>query len=294
MGSIPSFPDMPKQYPGCIPDVRWIDILKSFFLRGARLVLSLVRRSSGRYLFLTPSVLSHQRIYDRRAKQIIHAFIRDPVDEITLYQVYGVHNYNTTPFKRHAALENYYKAIQAQGASPLILDCGGNIGLASQYFSHQYPTATVVCIEPEAGNITQAKRNNASVHVHYLQAALGSKGSIGSLLDLGLGNNGYRIDHHTPGTIPIVAVQDLVHRYPTPTYLPFIIKIDIEGSESEVFSQATEWIEAFPLLIIELHDWMLPGSCNAQNFLKAIAPLNRDFTYSGESIFSFSNTLLGR
>lgn len=284
----------PQKDPWCIPHTRWIDILKSIALRGLRLLLSVLRRSSGRYLFLTPSVFSHQRIYDREAKTIVHAFIRDPVDEITLYQVYGVHNYNTTQFKRHAVLEAYYGSVNAQGASPLILDCGGNIGLASQYFSREYPASTVVCLEPDAANLAQARRNNTSSRVHYIQAALGSKSGKGRLLDLGLGNNAYRVDHHSPGALPIVSVDELLKRYPPPTYCPFIIKIDIEGSEAEVFSKNLDWIEAFPLLIIELHDWMLPGSCNAQNFLKAIASLNRDFTYSGESIFSFSNTLLGR
>lgn len=284
----------PQKDPWCIPHTRWIAILKSIALRGLRLLLSVLRRSSGRYLFLTPSVFSHQRIYDSKSKKIIHAFIRDPVDEITLYQVYGVHNYNTTHFKRHAALEAYYGSVNAQGASPLILDCGGNIGLASQYFSREYPASTVVCLEPDAANLAQARRNNTSSRVHYTQAALGSEGGKGRLLDLGLGNNAYRVEHHSPGPLPIVSVDELLKRYPPPTYCPFIIKIDIEGSEAEVFSKNLDWIEAFPLLIIELHDWMLPGSCNAQNFLKAIAPLNRDFTYSGESIFSFSNTLLGR
>ena len=37
-----------------------------------------------------------------------------------------------------------------------------------------------------------------------------------------------------------------------------LIKIDIEGGESELFEKNIEWIEKFPLIIIELHDWMLP------------------------------------
>jgi FkbM family methyltransferase len=290
---LPVDSEKPKKDPWCIPEASLGCILKSFLLRGFRLCLSVFRNSSGPYLFLTPAVLSHQRIYDRQNKGIIHAFIRDKVDEITLYQVYGVHNYRTSHFKRHAALEAYYEAIKAQGASPLILDCGGNIGLASQYFSYQYEAATIVCIEPDAANLAQARRNNTSNKVQYLQAALGAESGVGRLLDLGLGNNAYRVDHHARGSLPILSVEDLLQRYPLPSYHPFILKIDIEGSEAEVFSKNIDWIERFPLIIIELHDWMLPRSCNAQNFLKAIAPLNRDFTYSGESVFSFSNTLLG-
>lgn len=41
--------------------------------------------------------------------------------------------------------------------------------------------------------------------------------------------------------------------------VPFIIKIDIEGFEDDLFSKNTEWVERLPLLLIETHDWMLPN-----------------------------------
>ena len=76
------------------------------------------------------------------------------------------------------------------------------------------------------------------------------------------------------------------------TAVPFIVKIDIEGFESDLFSSNTEWIRRFPLILIELHDWLLPGQACSQNFLKAISAENRDFVHQGETIFSISNHLL--
>ena len=40
-------------------------------------------------------------------------------------------------------------------------------------------------------------------------------------------------------------------------YFPFLIKLDIEGYENEIFKNNYDWIDKFKVLIIETHDWML-------------------------------------
>ena len=79
-----------------------------------------------------------------------------------------------------------------------------------------------------------------------------------------------------------------------PTYdacEPFIVKIDIEGGEQDVFSGNTEWVARTPVLIIELHDWLIPKGGTSGPFLKCISALDRDFVYIGEAIFSIANDL---
>jgi hypothetical protein len=72
-------------------------------------------------------------------------------------------------------------------------------------------------------------------------------------------------------------------------FTPFILKIDIEGFEKDLFSRNLAWIDKFPILIIELHDSTHEGTSNSNNFLSAISKRNRDFLYFGENIFSISN-----
>jgi len=55
---------------------------------------------------------------------------------------------------------------------------------------------------------------------------------------------------------------------------------------------STGWLVKFPVIIIELHDWLFPGKANSRNFFRAISDLNFDFVYRGENIFCFNNTLL--
>jgi hypothetical protein len=82
-------------------------------------------------------------------------------------------------------------------------------------------------------------------------------------------------------------VQSLTNTMPKCT--PFMAKIDIEGFEDVLFYSNTDWIERFPVIIIELHDWMLPGKANSTNFLRAIAEYDRDLLFRGENVVSIAN-----
>jgi FkbM family methyltransferase len=218
--------------------------------------------------------------------------VRNEVDLGTLGQVFIEEHYGLEKLPRWADLLAFRNALLAEGKKPLIIDCGGNVGFAARYFAENHPGSLVLCIEPDPGNAAQARRNNDGQPVVVFQAAIGSEACRGRIVDPGVGNNAYRIDRSEAGSIEILAVNDLLQRYASPEYVPFIAKIDIEGFEADLFSRNTEWIERFPLLIVELHDWMLPRSASTGPFLRAIAPQNRDFVYYGENVFSISNTLL--
>ncbi|WP_300558502.1 FkbM family methyltransferase [Limnohabitans sp. Rim8] len=218
--------------------------------------------------------------------------IRSYVDFLTLRQIFQGNDYGLEKIGRRRELLAHYQKIVQSGKLPLIIDCGGNIGLASKYFNNEYPEAIVVCIEPDHLNIEQAKVNNKSSKVHFLEKAIGCRVERGTVVDPGLGEWGYRMEVSHDGRTEVVSINSLLKTYDENTYSPFIVKIDIEGFEENLFSQSTEWIKRFPLLIIELHDWMLPKSANSSNFLKVIAPLNRDFVFYGENIFSIDNEFI--
>ena len=88
-----------------------------------------------------------------------------------------------------------------------------------------------------------------------------------------------------------VAITGVALRRCRLAFEPFIAKIDIEGFEDDLFSKNTAWIDRFPLLIIELHDWMLPWKSTWRNVLSAVSGLNRDFIYISENVFSVSTRL---
>ena len=152
----------------------------------------------------------------------------------------------------------------------------------------------IILIEPDLTNIVAAKQNNVEGDIEFRQIGVGNSSGRGDLVDLGLGNNAFRVSLAKTGEILISSISEILTEFDTAKFCPFIIKIDVEGSEKELFAQNTEWIELFPLLIIELHDWLVPRNGVAQNFLRAISKLDRDFVCFGEDVFSISNKLLGK
>ena len=242
-----------------------------------------------RFLAITPPLLRRQVLYDRRTRRFHTVQIRNWIDWTTLYQVHLKNDYDFEKLARGAELQSRYRALVASGNVPLILDCGGNIGLSARFFADSYPGAAVVCIEPDAGNAAQARINTAGKTVTVLEAAIGSTDARGRIIDTATDNNAFQIAADENGPITIVAINTLLKDYAAGGVEPFIVKIDIEGFERDLFSANIDWIDRFPMLIIELHDWMLPGSASARPFLQAIAARNRDFVHHGENVFSIAN-----
>ena len=212
----------------------------------------------------------------------------------TAKQIFEMRDYDLTKLSRHAELQASYLECLKQKKTPLIVDCGGNIGFASLYFSLTFPQAKIVCVEPDKSNVIQAKLNNKNRDVDFHQAAIGSVDAQGSIVDPGLGNNAFRVSKEASGDLEIQSITSILKRPGIANAVPFIVKIDIEGFENELFSKNTEWVDQFPLLIIELHDWMLPKTANSNQFLQVISKLDRDFVYMSENVFSISNSIDGQ
>jgi FkbM family methyltransferase len=243
----------------------------------------------GRFLVLTPPRIKKTVVWNKRSKTLFTLEIRDVLEWITLSQIYIVEDYDIEKLARYADIERYYRGLLQDERTPLIIDCGANIGLSAKYFSQVYPEAKIVAVEPDEGNVTQMRKHCDPERVTIRQAAVASTEMKGKIVDPGLGNSGYRVAEDQGGNLQMLSVRTILEEAKQTGVAPFIIKIDIEGAESELFSRNVEWINEFPLLIIELHDWLLPGQGTSQNFLREISQLDRDFVFSSENVFSISN-----
>ena len=179
-----------------------------------------------------------------------------------------------------------YNSIVAEGKIPMIIDAGANIGASAVWFSSTFKESHIVAFEPDPENVEFLKRNVSGFDVDGVDVAVGSTDGNVVLLDPGTGEWGYQTVEDVNGRCKRVSISRIIKEKIDFGYVPFIIKIDIEGGEENLFSSDTDWIDDFPLLIIELHDWLFPGNMNSYNFLRAISGRNRDFVHLGENIFS--------
>jgi FkbM family methyltransferase len=258
-------------------------------LRLVRNLLELVAGRDQRFLLVTPPLWHRQVVLDLGRRRTIPLHTRDLIDIEVIIQVFISHDYGLHRLARGEELRAHYRSILAGGTIPLILDCGANSGMAARYFAETYPAAKICCIEPDADNLALARRNNSATPVDFLLAGVGGQDGRASFIDPGGGHWAYRVEECADGSTEILSIDSLLQRYQPGEYTPFIVKMDIEGSEASVFDQEADWLDRVPLLIVELHDWMLPRRGNSRSFLAQVAKRDRDFVYLGENVFSIAN-----
>jgi hypothetical protein len=64
----------------------------------------------------------------------------------------------------------------------------------------------------------------------------------------------------------------------------FLVKIDVEGFESDLFSGDRRWIEKAYAIFIEPHDWMLPGEMTSRSFQEALGNHPFEIFIRGENL----------
>lgn len=204
-------------------------------------------------------------------------------------QIFVAQDYSLGRLRRGRELVQRYEAILSEGKTPIIIDAGANIGASVVYWAIHFPKAQIIGIEPDKANFALLRQNTQGLNVVLHEAAIGSIEGSASLHDPGEGEWGYRTARNDAGNLPIISMNGLLESGVAGNGAPFIAKIDIEGAEADLFAANTDWVQKFDLLIIELHDWLLPGHGTSRNFLKCIANLDRDFLHIGENIFSIRN-----
>jgi FkbM family methyltransferase len=158
-----------------------------------------------------------------------------------------------------------------------VIDAGANIGLSAVYFATRFPNAKVVAIEPQGENFRLLERNTR----HYpqvvpLHAALWSDDTT-----LGLSNPDDRVDSYQYSPDAVVETVEAFNMNSVLARFDMarvdVLKIDIEGAETEVFAPKPEWVGRVGMFIIELH-----GAAARHAFTAATSALDAERYRHGE------------
>ena len=216
---------------------------------------------------------------------------RNEGDWGAVHQVFHCMDYRIDIWPQGKALLDFY-VRNSKEKQLLIIDAGANIGASSVYFSTAYPDCKVLAIEPEKHNCNMLRMNSRGMPIEIYEAALGNKPGKLYLQDPGRSSWGFRVGEQGEYQVDVVTIEELIEKAGN-NALPFILKIDIEGGEQALFETESEWLNWFGLVVIELHDWMLPGSGSSNNFIRNLARHNFDILHRGENLFCFNNSILG-
>jgi FkbM family methyltransferase len=211
----------------------------------------------------------------------------DRGDEFCLEQCFVDQQYDMPSGVQRRMVQRFYEQILAAGRKPLIVDCGANIGASMIWFDTQYPGSHIVAVEPAPDNFSFLEHNSKGRNAVPILAAIGSSNGSAFLSDdIGKGM-GYRVvEHPTDIPIRVLTVKDLISEYDPNIYTPFLLKVDIEGAEKDLFSGDTSVIDSFPVIIMEPHDWLHPGAAISQPFFRYHVASGREFSMKYENVGS--------
>jgi len=210
------------------------------------------------------------------------------------YQVFINKDYDLSRFALGRRIVDSYQSFMARRQQPLIIDAGANIGASAAWFATSFPKSKIVAIEPAGGNCELLKRNCAGFDCELFEGGISSEDGTMYLNDPGCGDWAFRVVEEGQIEVPVFSASKLVDDQIRKSIVPFIFKIDIEGGEDHLFRSNTDWIDKFPLLIVELHDYMLPGQARSKGFLTCLSKFDFDVVPHGENVFCFNNRLLNK
>ena len=174
---------------------------------------------------------------------------------------------------REILVRGEYGSFQLPFTPKTIVDAGANIGMASIFYTHRYPAAKIIALEAEASNFTALRKNvgpyqnivpihaalwnrDGFINVSPPDPATGAFGKWGFVTHEG---HGVRTRALTMRTLMLeTSIQEID-----------LLKVDIEGSEKEVF-ESCDWITKVRAMVIELHDRFRPGCAAAVNSVTSV------------------------
>lgn len=177
-----------------------------------------------------------------------------------------------------------YGSLPADHGPKLILDCGANVGYTSVYFLTRYASSHVIAVEPDPQNFQILLRNLAPYgeRARAIHAAVWSEPAqlkLCSAAETDRGEWAFWVRECHPDEVPDVRAVDIQTILSDSGFSQIdILKIDVEGAETRIFSQNYHsWIDKVETFLIELH-----GPAAESVFQSALAKHPFHFSQMGE------------
>jgi FkbM family methyltransferase len=208
---------------------------------------------------LHPATVDGFPVYLRRAS----------TDAAVFRQIFRKGDWDFTRFPQARRVWRAHHEIIHAGERPIIIDAGANVGAASLWFAKQFPQASIVAVEPDPDNAQMCRLNTRNVsNVTVIEAAIGSCPGTATLCNPAGTPVAIQTRRSAGGGVAVRTVPELAQGGRL-----FVVKIDIEGFERDLFSANTGWLDEVMMVMVETHDWLFPGIFSSRAMQRAMAAL---------------------
>jgi len=175
----------------------------------------------------------------------------------------------------------------------LIVDAGAYSGLSTLYYASKYPSAKIIAIEPEKSNFSLLEEQTKNLpNVQRINAGLWSKNAFLKILNPDVDKWAFRItevDETSNYDVKAITINEVLKQSGFDKI--DILKLDIEGSEKELFTNNYDsWINKVNIIVIELHDRIIEGC--TESLYNAIDITQWDEYITGEKVLLIRKELI--
>ncbi|MCR9171621.1 MAG: FkbM family methyltransferase [bacterium] len=167
----------------------------------------------------------------------------------------------------------HYK-FKPKSSTPVIIDCGANIGISVLYFDKVFSNAEIIAVEadPEITSILKRNLTENNCNAEVIEKALWSKS--GETLSFGQEGADSSSIYSLNNVIQVetIGLDEILERY---EHID-LLKIDIEGAELEVIKSCTNNLSKVDYIFVEFHSFPDKRQ-NLEVILSTIA--NQGFRY---------------
>jgi FkbM family methyltransferase len=197
-------------------------------------LFEIIRSKEGRF-FLKLCIICGDRKRHKPGRVTVHGRKISYVDSMSfLWQYWEIFH------------KQYYH-FKSDKNNPVIFDCGANIGLASRYFLNVYPQCRLIAFEPDPSVAQVYLSNVPEPKVFYQKAVWVNDAGVRMVRE---GADAGFISTEGDMVVESISLKDELMKFPQIDML----KMDIEGAESDVMMDIKPELSRVQNMFIEYHD----------------------------------------
>ncbi|HVE75559.1 MAG TPA: FkbM family methyltransferase [Actinomycetota bacterium] len=134
----------------------------------------------------------------------------------------------------------------------VVVDLGANIGMSTVYLAARFPKARFICVEPDPANVVLLALNTR--HLDNVEIVQGAAAGESGQRTFHIGDRSWAGGLEGAGrdeTVRAWSMNEVIETFGISRV--GLLKVDIEGAETELFSVNAEWLSKVDYIIAELH-----------------------------------------